>query len=317
MASQEEQKSSGGHGRGPSYPFISLKDAIAKIKAFYDQEGKALAPVSTAVEHWDYSEKSSGGRQMISTLLQYRLLRDEGSGPQRRVALTKLALDILLLTPQSTEWMKAVTTAARSPKLFSEILTHFVASGLPSDSSLKHYLITEMDISPSAVDTVIKNLRANIAFAKLLESDNATGEVDQEKDKNQDSVEVKVGDIVQWEPGGIQQFDPPRRVRGITDHEGSAWVFVEGSETGISVSELTVVGQAPKGAAPLLPEVVKAATLLQGEREWLRGPLSKDASYRLFVTGELASRELGKLIKLLKAQKSVLDDDEDEEDNEA
>jgi hypothetical protein len=48
-----------------------------------------------------------------------------------------------------------------------------------------------------------------------------------------------------------------------------------------------------------------------GEREWLRGPLSRDASYRLIVAGDMGPREIGKLIKLLEAQKAVLDDEDD------
>ncbi|WP_413989840.1 hypothetical protein ACMDCR_28520 [Labrys okinawensis] len=49
------------------------------------------------------------------------------------------------------------------------------------------------------------------------------------------------------------------------------------------------------------------------EREWIRGPLSRGSSYRLIVSGDLGPKEIGKLIKLLQAQKAVLDDDDDEE----
>lgn len=41
----------------------------------------------------------------------------------------------------------------------------------------------------------------------------------------------------------------------------------------------------------------------------MRGPLSKETSYRLLVQGELGSKEIGKLIKLLEAQRIVLDDE--------
>ena len=50
-----------------------------------------------------------------------------------------------------------------------------------------------------------------------------------------------------------------------------------------------------------------------GEREWLRGPLSKDTSYRLVVTGIMGPKEIGKLIKLLEAQKIILEDDDEED----
>lgn len=54
---------------------------------------------------------------------------------------------------------------------------------------------------------------------------------------------------------------------------------------------------------------------LASEREWLRGPLSKDTSYRLLVSGEMGPREIGKLIRVLEAQRAVLseDDEVDEE----
>lgn len=46
-----------------------------------------------------------------------------------------------------------------------------------------------------------------------------------------------------------------------------------------------------------------------GEREWIRGPLSRDVTYRIFVSGELGPKEVGKLIKVLEAQRAVLSDD--------
>ena len=57
------------------------------------------------------------------------------------------------------------------------------------------------------------------------------------------------------------------------------------------------------------------APVLEGEREWLRGPLSKDVRYWLVVAGELGAKEIGKLIKFLKAQQSVLSEDDDSEDD--
>ena len=100
-------------------------------------------------------------------------------------------------------------------------------------------------------------------------------------------------------------------------------MFVEGSETGIPMEEVTVKErrasdaeqskglQKPSPTLPVSPldwEIGYQAA--PGEREWLRGPLSRTASYKLLVTGELGPKEIGKLIKLLEAQKAVLDDDD-------
>jgi hypothetical protein len=55
---------------------------------------------------------------------------------------------------------------------------------------------------------------------------------------------VNVGDLVQWASDGADQFDTPRRVRATQRHDRQEWAFVEGSKTGMPVSELTVVTSA-------------------------------------------------------------------------
>ena len=55
---------------------------------------------------------------------------------------------------------------------------------------------------------------------------------------------VNIGDLVQWACNGIDQFDTPRRVRATQRHDRQEWAFVEGSKTGMPVSELTVVTSA-------------------------------------------------------------------------
>jgi hypothetical protein len=70
---------------------------------------------------------------------------------------------------------------------------------------------------------------------------------------------------------------------------------------------------------PILPleEVAKPKDpVIPGEREWIRGPLGNTASYRLIVSGEVGPKEIGKLIKVLTAQKAVFSDDDDGEETE-
>lgn len=61
-------------------------------------------------------------------------------------------------------------------------------------------------------------------------------------------------------------------------------------------------------AAPTQPVAAVA-----GEEEWIRNPLGRGKSVRVLVTGAMGSKEIGKLIKLLEAQKAILDDDDEEE----
>lgn len=296
---------SSGAGRGPSYPFIPLQEAIARARKFFDAEGKNAAPVAAAVEHWGYAAKSSGGRQTVAALLQFGLLRDEGSGEQRRVALSKLGLEILLREDGSTEQRDAIAQAARQPKLYRELLTLYASTGLPSDATLRHHLIATKDVPVAAVDALIRNFRTTVTFSGLFSS--ATLPADKAEVEKPLKAQPKVGDLVQWESSGVLRLEAPRRVRAVQQD----WVFVEGSTTGIPMNEVIVEAAAdpskPLVAPPILPEERQQA----GEREWTRGRLSSDTSYRLFVSGDLGPKEIGKLIKLLEAQKLVLSDDEE------
>lgn len=152
-------------GRGASYPFIDLRVAVDRAKVFFEKEGRAGAPIAAAVDHWGYGEKSSGGKQTVSALLQYGLLRDEGSSDLRKVSISRLGLDVLMNTPGSNEYLVALKQSARSPRIFTEILTHYRDTGLPSDASLKHYLVADRELNVKAAELVIKNLRSTLKFA--------------------------------------------------------------------------------------------------------------------------------------------------------
>lgn len=62
-------------------------------------------------------------------------------------------------------------------------------------------------------------------------------------------------------------------------------------------------------------EPVRSPAVLaeRGETEWMRNPLGRDKSVRVLVTGSMGGKEIGKLIKLLEAQKAILDDEDDED----
>ena len=301
MNENESEKAKASGTRGSSYPFISLKEAILRTQTFFDQEGKNAAPVAAAIEHWGYGAKSSGGRQTVAAMLQYGLMRDEGSSDNRRLSLTKLGLDILLTEKDSASYREALKISARSPRLFREIFQKYPEPPLPSDTTLRHFLIAEKDVTPGAVASVIKNFRDNLAFSGL--SGPASLPLNDAKPSQPEPP--KIGDFIQWESDGALQFDLPRRVRAV---QGVDWVFIDGSNAGIPISEISVEtrSEAPKAQPPILPEEQPVR-----EREWIRGPLSKEISYRILVNGDLTPREIGKLIKILEAQKTVLSDDED------
>ena len=100
-----------------------------------------------------------------------------------------------------------------------------------------------------------------------------------------------------------------------------AYGLVEGAGDDLRISNDAVTAlSGQSGKLPLTPPTLAetpADRLPAGEREWLRGPLSRDTSYRLIVAGDLGPKEIGKLIKLLKAQQAVLSDEDGDEGDEA
>lgn len=321
MAEQDIQSSDGKGKRGavhrsPAYPSIDLKSAIERARQFYSAEKRAAANVKVASEHWGYSFTSSGGKQAIAALLAFGLMEDEGSGDQRKVKLTELALRIILDERQdSKERDEAIRRAALMPKIHQEILTKWPT--LPSDANLRHYLVLDRKFNENVVGDFIREIRNTIAFAKLHESD-ITSPIDENKQEtpSDSKTKVEIGDLVQWESNGVLQLSVPTRVRQIQEYEGGSWIFIEGSETGIPMSEVSVIekGQSSVHAKtpPILP--LSETTLIgldKQEREWLRGSLSKETNYRLIVSGGIGPKEIGKLIKLLEAQKSVLSDEDE------
>lgn len=162
--------------RSPSFPSIDLKAAIERARIFYQHEKRLPANVAVAAKHWGYSPQSSGGRLVLAALLSFGLMEDKGSGKQRQVKLTDLALRILLdERPGSAERREALQRAAFMPKIHSELFAKWNES-LPSDPNLRHYLLIEKKFNENSVEDFIKELRSTADFAGIyaaspLESD--------------------------------------------------------------------------------------------------------------------------------------------------
>src|SRR5258708_34852040 len=99
---------------------------------------------------------------------------------------------------------------------------------------------------------------------------------------------ASVGDLVQWTSGGVDQFETPRRVQSVHRRNGKEWAFVERTNTGEPLSELTVVTPTSGAASlpsPTAPSDPIALPSMNKEREYLSGGLPRDTCYRLLVSG--------------------------------
>ena len=102
-----------------------------------------------------------------------------------------------------------------------------------------------------------------------------------------------------------------RETKELVNEEGAGYNGSSQSETEPESPPMSSPQAAESQFRPTQIGGAPASAPLTGERELLRGPLSRDSNYRLLVSGEIGAKELGKIIKLLTVYKELyLDDDE-------
>jgi hypothetical protein len=226
--------------RSPNYPGISLKTASEKITGWFAKDGHVAAIKDAAI-------KQMGGDpgRVASALKSFGLVSEENG----RIKLTQRGLEIAARKAEDPKRKQALKDAALSPTIYRDLVGLYT-SGLPSDPTLESELITEKHFNKNYVGDFIRDFRETLEIAGISAATVVESKVDGDSDKK--PPEIKVGDYVQWTSEGIDQFTVPRRVLGFLDD--GEWVHVEGSQTGLPVSELSVFDPPTPPGGNLTPE---------------------------------------------------------------
>ena len=237
----EENADKVGAVRGPSYPFIDLQKALERVEVITSKgaERTTLAPESF-YKFWNYQSKSSNARQTMAAMNAYGLVEYVGRGKERKVKLTDCARRIALdRTPNSETRIAAIRQAALEPSAFHDLWGQF-GPHLPHEDVMTSWLVLEKEFNQSGADAAVANFVATVEFAGLEKPANKPESFDSQDDRADVRIESpRVGDFVEVEVGGQLQFAAPVRVRGVSPD--GAWFFVEGTETGYSMEQVTVV----------------------------------------------------------------------------
>lgn len=149
--------------RSPSFPFIGLREALDRARAFYEAEQRNAARPETAAAHWGYSPKSSGGKQTIAALRAFGLLDGDVL-----VKLSGRALRILLDEREgSEERLRLVQQAALMPPVHALLWERYRAE-LPSSKTLRLSLILDEGFNENSVDDFLSEYRETLEYARLL-----------------------------------------------------------------------------------------------------------------------------------------------------
>lgn len=215
--------------RSPAYPAVGLREAIDRVAKLYKTDGKAGAPPKLAAVHIGFTTAHGQALGVLAALKKFGLVSEVNG----RIVPSQRAIEILNLPTNDTRRVQAIKDAALGPEIYRELIEQHRDTGWPADDVLQADLITYRNFNPKAVAGFVKDFKDTLEFAGLSDLSVLVSE------------EVKVGDYVQWEPSGVLQFQEPKRVRSIS--EDGQFVFVDGSDTGLPVTEVTRE-KAPLGA---------------------------------------------------------------------
>ena len=302
--------------RSPPYPYVGLGKALSKVEQLYVAVRHHAAALPTAAKAWETGPKSSATLQSAAALIQYGLLEDEGSGESRKVKLTPLALKIVMdKRPDSADRVVALKEAAQSPKIFAELFGRYGTAEGIDDTLLVHTLTAERvqqgkaPYSEESAGDVLRVYRDTMTYAGLADSDKQYDEGEAPPAVHDETfAPAKVGDFVQWVSSGVVQFAEPKRVRAISDD--GEWAFVEGSMTGIAMSELETLAPPKANRAPptlALPEDDPTVYDRADPREKDRMKVVWEGSL-IHISATVDKAGLGRLRKKLDAMETLLED---------
>lgn len=280
--------------RSPNYPSMSLEAAVKKTHELFGHIGRHKAGVGVVVGHLGYKPTSSSARAALAALRAYGLLADEADGGKdQMVRISSRGLDLEDYKPTDSEFRKALRDAALSPKLYKEVRTRYGAN-MPSDDEVRRFLIREREFNDGSVEQFLKEYKATMAYARVDEADTIV-----------DKKPVEIGSFVQWTSAGVDQFPTSRRLAGMSDD--GKWGFVEDSETGIPMAELTTVDppQNPDttaGKAPRNPNFQPP----KPSGPSIRFPLSDDNIFELRLDAKISKEDFKRLKQLIDLSEASL-----------
>lgn len=240
---------SGKKDRSPSFPFITLTKAVERARELFTAAKRHEMRLPDAAAAMNYGAKSSGAIQTLAALIAYGLVEDSGSGDARKFRISDLGFKTLEdERPGAREG--ALAQAATAPKLIAEYLPMW-GEGRPADGICISELRIDRGFTEDGAASFLRVFDDAMTYAKAGGSDKASA-VDSEKGGQAEppGKKLNVGDWVCVVAGGQVVYDRTR-VRAIDP----PWVFVEASQAGAKMEDVTLLERGPKQAepAPILP----------------------------------------------------------------
>jgi hypothetical protein len=262
-----------GQRRSPSYPVLTIDDAIVRARKVYEADRRAFATFENVATNMGYGATKKGGRtgRAVAALKQYGLL-DERGGQYR---ISDSAFRILELPDDTPERARLVGEAALRPPVIRKILRHYEGQ-LPSDATLRSHLVINEGFNPDSARDFIRVVRRTVELVNPSKADYNAGE------ESDEVAQTNAGGAPLMPPTTTQPGTPQTGLRAATKEEFNR-AFASSTASQLHALGIPVPGQGKE----------------------LRFNISRDSEAQVIFYGPVTQEAIDKLAKLLELQKDT------------
>jgi len=193
--------------RSPSYPSISLKDAIERARRIYQAEHRGGCYRDTAIKHMGYNSAHGQSLTALASLKKYGLYEEKDG----RLVPTDRAIDIFVRLEEDPRYIAAVRAAALQPVIYNQLLRSYQKRGtIPSDSQFAAELEADLKFNPRAISDFIADFKATLEYAGLLQGNRITSTIEEPENSQEDEDDTPEENL----GGRRERMNPPATPAG-------------------------------------------------------------------------------------------------------
>jgi hypothetical protein len=229
MSSEKDKKV---RPRSPEFPYIPLRDAIARVEQLIATYQRHPARIKNLAPLWKYSPGSSSFLRTVAALRSFGLVDETGSGDERKISVSDLGLRVVS-DKRPGAYEAAVLKAFETCTILNDYWQKWGAKR-PPDSECMSELTLDNGFGEEAAKKFISVYDDTIAFVESLNGD--SGNDGGETPPGDEKPVFDVGMYVQWEQSGVLRLERAAKLTGFS--ADGKFAFVEGATAGIPRAEL-------------------------------------------------------------------------------
>lgn len=172
--------------RSPNYPQMNFAQAVERIKKVYDVETTHSVPDKSIAEALGYTTLNGTSRTTLSALKKYGLLVPSGDG----FKVGQEAQRIIELSGPDPERVTAIRKLALRPPVYKQLQEKFPGKSLPSDSTLRLFLM-DTGFEKDAANQVVRFYKETLQYLEKEAPDQALNQAAKENSASEKPIKTE------------------------------------------------------------------------------------------------------------------------------